>query len=128
RYVDGVRRAALNPSSTSTHYPAAFTVSGFAYGRHTITVRARGAKGSSHGTGSDVAVDAFRSGSSIIGSPGLSYTWGVVKASSASAGGYSWSDSAGSTASFTFRGIQVEWDAVLGAEMGRQKGYVVCIT
>ena len=123
-YVDGVRRAAVNSYSTSTHYRAAFTVSGFAYGRHTITVRARGAKGSSHGTGTDVAVDAFRSGSSIIASPVLSYTWGVVKASSASAGGYSWSDLAGSTASFTFRGTQVEWDTVLGPQMGRAKVYI----
>jgi len=123
-YVDGVLRATANSYSTSTHYRAAFTVSGFAYGRHTVTVRARGAKGSSHGTGTDVAVDAFRSGSSIIASPVLSYTWGVVKASSASAGGYSWSDVAGSTASFTFRGTQVEWDTVLGPQMGRAKVYI----
>ena len=123
-YVDGVLRATANSYSSSTHYRAAFTVSGFAYGKHTLTVRARGAKGSSHGTGTDVAVDAFRSGSSIISSPGLSYTWGVVKASSASAGAYSWSDEGGSTASFTFRGTQVEWDTVLGPQMGRARVYI----
>jgi hypothetical protein len=123
-YVDGVLRATANSYSSSTHYRAAFTVTGFSYGTHTLTVRVRGSKGSRYGTGTDVAVDAFRSGSSIIASPGLTYTWGIVTASSASAGKYSWTDKGGATASFTFRGTQIEWDTVLGPQMGAAWVYI----
>jgi hypothetical protein len=123
-YVDGVRRAVVNCYSTSTHYRAAFTVSGFNYGAHTLTVRVRGVKGSSHGTGADIAIDAFTSGRTIITTPGLAYTWGTVSNSAAFGGLYSWSDGLGSTATFTFRGTQVEWDTVLGPMMGRAKVYI----
>ncbi|HLW18504.1 MAG TPA: hypothetical protein VKV69_14200, partial [Actinomycetota bacterium] len=123
-YVDGVLRATANSYSSSTHYRAAFTVSGFSYGKHTLTVRVRGSKGSRFGSGTDVAVDAFQSGSSIIASPGLTYTWGIVKAAAASAGAYSWTDEGGATVSFTFRGTQLEWDTVLGPQMGRAKVYI----
>jgi hypothetical protein len=123
-YVDGILRATANSYSPTTHYRAAFTVSGFSYGKHTLTLRARGTKGSSHGTGTDVAVDAFRSGSSIVASPGLTYTWGTAKASSASGGAYALSDEGTSTASFTFRGTAVEWDTVLGPNMGRARVYI----
>jgi hypothetical protein len=123
-YVDGVLRATTNSYSSSTHYRAAFTVSGFPYGKHTITVRVRGSKGSRYGTGTDVAVDAFSSGSSIIASPGLTFTWGIVKAAGASAGAYSWTDEGGATASLTFRGTQIEWDTVTGPQMGRARVYI----
>jgi len=123
-YVDGVLRATANSYSSSTHYRAAFTVCCFTYGRHTLTVRARGAKGSSHGTGTDVAVDAFRSGSTIISSPSVTYTWGIVKAAAAYAGAYSWTDKGGATASLTFRGTAIEWDTVLGPQMGRVWVYI----
>src|SRR5439155_25223967 len=102
----------------------AFTVCCFSYGKHTLTVRARGAKGSSHGTGADVAVDAFRAGSTIVASPVLTYTWGIVTASSASGGKYSWTDQGGASASLRFLGTGIEWDTVTGPQMGRARVYI----
>jgi bacillopeptidase F len=123
-YVDGVIKAAVNAYSPTTHYRAAFTVSGLTFATHTLTIRARGARGSTHGTGSDVAVDAFRTGSSTIASPTVSYVWGTVKASAASGGAYARSDEAGSAVSFTFRGTGIAWDSVRGQSMGRALVYI----
>ena len=81
-------------------------------------------KGSSHGTGADVAVDAFVTGRTLAASPGLIYTWGIGKASSASGGAYALSDEGTSTASFIFRGTAVEWDTILGPSMGRARIYI----
>jgi hypothetical protein len=123
-YVDGILRATANSYRTANAYRAAFTVSGFRYGKHTLTIRVRGAKGSSHGTGTNIAVDAFRSGSSIIASPSVTYTFGVAKAAAAFGGAYASSDEFSSTAFFTFRGTAVEWDTVLGPYMGAAKVYI----
>jgi hypothetical protein len=123
-YVDGVRRAVVNSYSATTHYRAAFTVSGLPYGAHTLTIRVRGAKGSSHGTGTNIAIDAFTVGRTLNVTPGLASAWATVTASSALGGLYSWSDLAGSTASLVFRGTQVEWDTVTGPQMGIARVYI----
>jgi hypothetical protein len=123
-YVDSILRATANSYRAANAYRAAFTVSGFSYGKHTLMIRVRGARGSSHGTGSNVAIDAFRSGSTIIASPSLSYTFGVAKTASAFGGAYASSDEFGSTAFFTFRGTAVEWDTVTGPFMGAAKVYI----
>jgi hypothetical protein len=123
-YVDGVLQATTNSYRATNAYRAAFTVSGFSFGTHTLTIRVRGARGSSHGTGSNIAVDAFRSGRTTIASPTLAYTFGFVRATPASGGAYALSDEGGSTASFTFRGTAVEWDTVLGPSMGAARVYI----
>jgi bacillopeptidase F len=123
-YVDGVLRATVNSYSPTTHYRAAFTVVGLGSASHTLTIRVRGARGSSHGTGTDVAVDAFKTGRTLVTSPTLTYTWGTVKVSAASGGVYIQSNEARSTTSFTFRSTSVEWDTVVGPAMGRASVYV----
>ena len=123
-YVDGVAKATVNCYRSTTAYRAAFTLSGLSSSRHTLVIRVRGVKGSSNGTGSDIAVDAFRVGSTTVNSPAVAYTWGILKTSSASAGAYARSDEPYSTTSFRFRGTQVEWDTVTGPGMGRARVYI----
>jgi hypothetical protein len=123
-YVDGVLRASVNSYSATTHYRAAFTVVGLTSGSHTLTIRVRGLKGSSHGTGTNVAVDAFTTGRTLVTSPALTYTWGTVKTTSASGGAFIRSDEGGSTTLFRFRGTAVEWDTVTGPNMGRALVYI----
>ena len=123
-YIDGVKRAVVNSYSATTHYRAAFTVSGFSYGAHTLTVRVRGAKGSSHGTGTNVAIDAFSARGILVSAPSLSYVWGTVSTVAALGNLYSWANEPGASASFTFRGTSIEWDTVTGPQMGLCKVYV----
>jgi hypothetical protein len=123
-YVDGVAKATVNCYRSTTAYRAAFTLSGLTSSHHTLVIRVRGVKGSSRGTGSDIAVDAFRVGSTTVNSPAVAYTWGIVKTSSASAGAYARSDEPYSTTSFRFRGTKVEWDTVTGPGMGRARVYI----
>ena len=123
-YVDGVARATVNCYRATTFYGAAFTVSGLTASPHTLVIRVRGVRGSTSGTGTDIALDAVRANGKTIGSPSATYTWGLVKTSSASGGAYVRSDEPGSTTSFTFRGTQVEWDTVLGSGMGLASVYI----
>ena len=123
-YVDGVKRAVVNSYSATTHYRAAFTVSGLSYAGHTLTVRVRGVKGNSHGTGTNIAIDAFSARGILVSTPGLSYVWGTVATSAALGSLYSWSDEPGASAAFTFRGTSIEWDTVTGPQMGVCKVYI----
>jgi hypothetical protein len=123
-YVDGVAKAAVNCYRSTTANRAGFTISGLRSGKHSLVIRVRGVKGSSAGTGSDIAIDAFRTGSTTTASPKLAYTWGIVRTSRASGGTYARSDERGSTASFRFRGTRVEWDTVTGPGMGMARVYI----
>lgn len=123
-YIDGVKRAVVNSYSATTHYRAAFTVSGFSYAGHTLTVRVRGVKGNSHGTGTNVAIDAFSARGILVSTPSLSYVWGTVATSAALGSLYSWANEPGASASFTFRGTSIEWDTVTGPQMGLCKVYI----
>jgi bacillopeptidase F len=123
-FVDGVLKARVNAYNATNGFRAAFSLAGLRSGRHTLQIGVRGAKGSSHGTGTNIAIDGFRVGRSIISSPTLTYTWQVVKTSLASGGAYIRSDLSGATTSFTFRGTRVDWYTVLGSSMGRAKVYI----
>jgi hypothetical protein len=102
--------------------------------QHTFLIVVRGQKGSSQGTGTDIAVDGFkwaRLGADrhttfyeTLSTPKGTYSWGTVSTPLASRGVYVQSDEGFSSASFTFRGTAVEWDTVLGPSMGRAKVYI----
>jgi hypothetical protein len=123
-YVDGILRASINSYSPTTHYRAAFSVVGLTLASHTLTIHVRGLKGSSHGSGTDVAVDAFKTGRTLVTSPTLTYTWGTFKTSAASGGAYIRSNEGGATTLFAFRSTSVEWDTVTGPNMGRALVYI----
>jgi hypothetical protein len=123
-YIDGVLKARVNTYAAANHYRAAFTLSGLRSAQHTLQILVVGSKGSSHGTGTDVAVDAFRVGRTTVSSPSVSYTWQVVRTSAASGGAYIRSDTGGSSTSFSFRGTRVDWYTVTGPGMGAARVYI----
>ena len=65
----------------------AFT--GLSAGAHAITITALGAKGSTSGTDTQVAIDAFQVGSTLYTTPTVNYGWQTVAASGASGGQWS---------------------------------------
>ena len=123
-YIDGVAKASVNCYRPATAYGAAFTVSGLSASPHVLTIRVRGVKGSSSGTGTYIALDALRTNGVTVSSPHATYTWGVVSSSSSSGGSYIRSDLAGEYTQFRFRGTQLEWDTILGPGMGLAKVYI----
>jgi hypothetical protein len=123
-YIDGVPKATVNCYRSANAYGAAFTISSLSPSAHVLTIRVRGVKGSTHGTGSYIAVDALRTNGRTVSTPGLTYTWGVVSSASSSGNAYTRADLAGEYTQFRFRGTQVEWDTVLGPGMGMAKVYI----
>jgi hypothetical protein len=93
-------------------------------GEHTITIRVLGAKGSSAGTDTQVAVDAFGVGSRVVSNPELTLSWGRSKLRAASRGSVATSDLARSEADFAFWGTGVEWATVRGPDQGRASIFV----
>ncbi|MGZ4188870.1 MAG: hypothetical protein ACXVD2_03345 [Actinomycetota bacterium] len=123
-YIDGALKGVVNSYSSTTHYRARYTITGLSAQTHTLRIVVRGVKGSSHGTGTDVAIDAFAVGKTFFSTPKLAYTWQRIAAVAASGRYYIRSDRAGSTASFTFRGTRVTWYTVLSPSMGLARVYV----
>jgi hypothetical protein len=123
-YVDGVKKARVNNYSARTEWHVVRTVKGLRKGAHTLSIVVAGRKGSKAGTGTGVVVDAVRVGSKLVTNPKLAATWGTVRATGASAGGYAVSATAKATSSFTFRGTSVSWVTATAATMGKAKVYV----
>jgi bacillopeptidase F len=123
-YIDGVPKATVNCYRSTTAFGAAFTISGLSAAPHVLTIRVRGVKGSSAGTGTYIALDALRRNGVTINTPPATYTWGTVSSSSASGGTYIRADIAGQQTQFRFRGTQIEWDTVLGPGMGMANVYI----
>jgi hypothetical protein len=117
-FVDGVSKGKVNLYAAKAGATSkSFTASGS--GKHTLRIVVRGEKGSSHGTGTLVSVDAFKVGSSVAATPALAYTWQRVSASAAHGGGYAVEDLAGATFTLTFRGTGIAWTTVTGPGMGK---------
>jgi bacillopeptidase F len=123
-YIDGVLKGSFGQYASSTHYRVARNFGGLTSGSHTITIRVRGLKGASGGTGTDIAVDAFQVGATRFDTPSVTYSWRRAGTSLASGGAYAMSDGSGSAATFTFRGTGFDWYTVLGPSMGKANVYV----
>ena len=123
-YVDGHSKGTFNQYSSHSHYRVARTISGLSSGAHALTVIVRGLKGSSSGTGSNVAVDAFTVGGVRQNSPSLTTSWAKISTSHASGHMYVEADLLGETVNFSFRGTRVDWYTVLGSSMGRARVYI----
>lgn len=117
-YVDGKAKGTVNfySSSAGSTYKV---FDGLGSGRHTVKIVVRGAKGSTRGTGTFVAVDAFKVGSTTAATPAARYAWAVRSATAASGGRYAIEDNAGATIVVRFRGTAFSWVTALGPNMGK---------
>jgi len=123
-YVDGHSKGTFNQYSSHTHYRVARTISGLSSGTHALTVIVRGLKGSTHGTGTSVAIDAFTVGGVRQNTPSLTFSWAKISTSHASGRMYVEADLLGETVNFTFSGTRIDWYTVLGSSMGRARVYI----
>jgi lysozyme len=123
-WIDGHLQGIVNgfASSVALRVPRAFH--GLAPGEHTITVRVLGKKGSSAGTDTQVAIDAFRTGGHNVWTPPLIASWGRRLVGGASGGSVAVSDLVRSDASLDFFGTGVQWHTVRGPDQGRAQIYV----
>jgi Glycoside hydrolase family 44 len=101
-YVDGKKRAVVNGYAGAASYRVAHTLVHLGGGRHVLTVKVRGTKGSRRATGTQVTVDAVRVGhGELLTSPALISRWSSKGAARIP----------GSAAALTFVGTGVSWTA-----------------
>lgn len=122
--VDGVRKATVNNYASTTRYKVARTVSGLGAGAHTLKIVVLGVKGSTSGTGTWVAVDAVKVGTTVTANPTLTYAWRVVPANLASGGTLTLTDATGAATSLVFRGTAISLWTSTGRNRGKAKLYV----
>jgi hypothetical protein len=119
-YVDDVLKASRVSFYSSGTGALTRTVTGLSNAKHTLKVVVRGERGSSAGTGTYVAVDAFRVGSGAVSaSPPVTFAWGRFGSSAASGGAYAIEGNGGASFTVTFRGRGVDWVTQLGPNMGK---------
>jgi hypothetical protein len=123
-WIDGRLRGIVNGYASSAVLRVPRTFHGLAPGDHTITVRVLGKKGSTAGTDTQVAVDAFQAGGHTVWTPPLVASWGRQHVGGASGGSVMVSDLTNSDATFDFFGTGVQWHTVSGPDQGRAQIYV----
>ena len=123
-YVDGVKKATVNNYSSTTTYKVARAVSGLPNAKHVLKIVVRGVKGSTSGTGTFVAVDAIKVGTTFLSSPGIVQAWRTSPAASASGGSLAVADLTGQEMSLRFRGTAISWYTSTGRNRGIAKVYV----
>ncbi|MFA5890582.1 MAG: IPT/TIG domain-containing protein [Actinomycetota bacterium] len=122
--IDGVNKGTFNQYASSAHYKVARTFSGLTDDIHEITIKVTGKKGSSSGTGTLVAVDAFKWDGVVDASPDVDAFWKRFSASSASGGKFASSPTKGANVWFSFRGTGVDWYTVTGTNQGKATVYI----
>jgi hypothetical protein len=123
-YIDGTLKGMFNQYAATPSYNVTHAFTGLSAGRHTITIRALGVKGSTSGTDTQVAIDAFQVGATLYATPTVKYGWQTVAAPGASGGQFAESDLAGTSVTFTFRGTAIGWYIVLGPNQGKANVYI----
>ncbi|HMC70238.1 MAG TPA: hypothetical protein VKJ07_13870 [Mycobacteriales bacterium] len=123
-YIDGTLKGTFNQYAATPSYNVTHAFTGLSAGAHAITITALGAKGSTSGIDTQVAVDAFQVGSTLYTTPTVNYGWQTVAASGASGGQFADSDLAGTSVTFTFRGTAIGWYTVLGPNQGKGNVYI----
>jgi hypothetical protein len=122
--IDGVTRGTANNYSSATRYQYPRTFGGLSSGYHYITVRVLGQRGSSAGSSTWVAADAFAVSGSLVSSPKVRFGWQPVTASGASGGHYVRAGTPGASVRFTFRGASIDWITLKGPSEGTSTMYV----
>ena len=121
-YVDGVKKATVNNYAATTAYRVARTVTGLAAGAHQLRIVVRGVKGSTSGTGTSVAVDAVKAGTTLVATPAFVHTWRTV--ASTAGGAHAVAELAGEQVTLRFRGTGFTWVTSTGRNRGIAKVYV----
>jgi GH25 family lysozyme M1 (1,4-beta-N-acetylmuramidase) len=121
--VDGRFRGTFDQYAPTPRFGVAHTFSGLGPGPHTIAIAAQG-RGAPSAVGTEVAVDAFRTGAGLFPTPGVTASWRPVRTGRASGGSYAESDLAGASVSVRFRGTGVDWYSVGGPDRGRARVFV----
>ena len=104
--------------SRSAGFRVPTTFDGLASGEHEITIRVLG-RGRAAATGTEVVVDAFRAGGTLVKNPDVVGSWGD------GSGAGTWaSDLAGATAELRFRGTGVDWFTYHGPDQGKAELWV----
>jgi hypothetical protein len=116
-YIDGKHRAIVNGYSGKTKQRVAHRLVRLGPGPHVLTIKARGTKGSRHGTGTRVSIDAVRVGAGkVVVSPALTATW--------SSGPHPRASTVGESAAVTFVGTGIRWTALMSPKTTRLTVYL----
>jgi len=121
--IDGGSRDTFDQYAAHPAFGVARTFDGLGAGAHTIKVRVLG-RGRAIASDTQVVVDAFRAGGTLVANPDLQASWGAVDQASASGGSLASSDLARSSAEVTFRGTGIDWFTYRGRDQGRAEVYV----
>jgi hypothetical protein len=122
-YIDGVKKGTFNQYSSTFRY-GVFRAWSLPAGSHVMVIIVRGVKGSSSGTDTQVAVDAFTVGSTLFATPGVQYVWRSVTATIASGDRYQVANLRGASMYFTFRGTGIDVYTLFGPNEGKMNIYV----
>lgn len=122
--IDGASEGTFDQFGSSAAFRVARTFRNLPSGDHVITIVALGTKGSTAGTDTQVAIDAFGVGGDVVANPKLDATWHPVRSAGASGGSFAASDLAGASVSFRFAGTAARWTTLRGPNHGRAQIYV----
>ncbi|HET6817720.1 MAG TPA: Ig-like domain repeat protein [Mycobacteriales bacterium] len=123
-YVDGHRKAIVNNYAPETRYRIARTFKRLGAGRHVLTIRVLGVKGSTRATGTSVGIDAFTVGKKLTSSPRLSTTWHRLTSSGFYSRHAVVANLKGEAISLTFRGTSITFTTVRNRTQGKAAVYV----
>ncbi|GEM_PF-1011131 len=121
--IDGRFRGTFDQYAPAPRFGVARTFSNLGPGAHTIAIVVQG-RSVGLSTGTEVAVDGFRAGGTIVGTPDVTASWRPVRTGGASGGSYAESDLAGASVSVRFRGTAIDWYFVSGPDRGRAQVFV----
>jgi GH25 family lysozyme M1 (1,4-beta-N-acetylmuramidase) len=121
--IDGFAKGTFDQYAARPAFGVARTFDGLGSGEHSITIRVLG-RARGRATDTQVVVDAFRAGGTLVRNPHIDATWGIVERGSASGGSLGSSDLARSSAEVTFRGTGIDWYTARGPDQGRAAIYV----
>jgi hypothetical protein len=123
-FIDGVDRGIVNLYSASDHYQVKRTYSGLSAGAHSLMVRVRGERGSTHGTSTWIALDGLLVNGTTVSRPVVHFEWQPVHDSSASGGRYVRTVTPNAHVSFVFRGYTIDWVTLAGPTQGKASMYI----
>lgn len=121
--IDGRHFGTFDQYAGHASFRVARAFTGLERGAHAITIRVLGT-GSAAASDSQVVVDAFEAGGSLVKSPALVASWGTLESSRASEGRAAVADLARASVELTFRGTGVTWETIRRRDQGRAEIYV----
>jgi hypothetical protein len=103
-YVDGKKKATVNEYATTAANRVPHALTKLGRGNHVLTIKVRGSKGSRHGKGTSITVDAVKVGTGkVTATPATTASW--------SSGARPHADTPGEAATVAFAGTGISWTA-----------------